>query len=380
MKKIYLDYAAATPMRSEILDVMRPYFSQKFHNPSATYLAGRAAKAELNQARGTVAMVLGARPAEIIFTAGATEANNLAVQGVMREFPDSEVVVSATEHASVLEPAGLYKHKLAPVDNSGLIVLNKLSKLITDKTVLVSVMLVNNEIGTIQPLGEVSAMIKKIVSQRRAQGNKRPLYLHTDAAQAANYLDLHVSRLGVDMTSLNGGKIYGPKQSGCLYVKAGTRIKPLIVGGGQELGLRSGTENPAAAAGFAKALELAAAARTEESKRLRELREGFEALIAQKISGALINGPAKHRAPHIVSLSVAGQDNERLMFELDERGVECAVGSACSASSQEPSHVLRAIGLSDAQARSTLRFSFGKDTTQASLRKTAALLAELTAD
>ncbi len=378
MKKIYLDYAAATPMKTEVLAAMRPYFTERFHNPSATYLAGRDARQAVNDQRSKVAQVLGARPAEIIFTSGATEANNLAIQGVMRQFPEAEALVSAIEHDSVLAPAGLFNHKLIPVDKQGRIILNKLSSLINDKTMLISVMLVNNEIGTIEPLREIAAIIKNVQDQRRTKGHKLPLYLHADAAQAAIYVDLHVSRLGVDLMSLNGGKIYGPKQSGCLYVKAGTKLQPLIVGGGQEFGLRSGTENPAAAAGFAEALELASARRAKESARISELRDEFESLLLQTIPNTKINGSPKHRAPHITSLTIDGTDSERLMMELDERGIESAVGSACSASSDEPSHVLRAIGLTDERSQSTLRFSFGDSTTSAGLKKTVEELARLT--
>jgi cysteine desulfurase len=225
----------------------------------------------------------------------------------------------------------------------------------------------------------VASLIKNILDRRRAAGNRLPLYLHSDAAQAANYLDLHVSRLGVDLMSLNGGKIYGPKQSGCLYVRAGLELQPLIVGGGQEFNLRSGTENVAAAAGFAKALEQASRNRTEESKRVGSLRDRFEEQLFKNISSASINGLSKHRAPHITSLTISGADNERLMMELDERGIECAVGSACSASSDEPSHVLGAIGLSQAEARSTLRFSLGRFTVETDIGQVVAELAALTA-
>jgi cysteine desulfurase len=380
MKRIYLDYAAATPMRPEVLAAMRPFFLENFYNPSATYLAGRAARLALGEQRAKVARVLGARPAEIVFTAGATEANNLAIQGVSRQWPDGEALVSAIEHDSVLAPAGLFKSKKVPVDQHGRIILNKLSNLITDKTVLISVMLVNNEIGTVQSVHEVVGLVKEELSRRREKSVKRPLYVHTDAAQAANYLDLHVSRLGVDLMSLNGGKIYGPKQSGCLYVKAGVSLRPLIWGGGQEFGLRSGTENLSAAAGFAAALELAAAKRSDESRRLTKLREDFEAALLAKIPDASLNGSAKYRAPHLVSLTIEGADNERLMFELDERGIECAVGSACSAGSDELSHVLKAIGLSDGQARATLRFSLGEGTSEGMLEKAAAELVGLTVD
>lgn len=367
MKRIYLDYAAATPMSPEVLTAMRPFFSDNFYNPSAGYLAARAARQALNEQRLSVAQSLGARPGEIIFTAGATEANNLALSGLMRRYPEGEVLVSAVEHGSVLAPARQYNCRLIPVDKQGIINLAKLEKMISPKTKLISVQLVNNELGVIQPLKE----IKKIL-------NKSSILLHTDAAQAAKYLDLHASRLGADLMSLNGGKIYGPKQSGCLYVKAGIRLKPLIAGGGQEFGLRSGTENLAAAAGFAEALTQAAASRRAEAKRLTDLRNQFERQLLNKIPGCHINGPANSRAPHITSLTIEGADAERLMFELDERGIECAVGSACGASSDEPSHVLKAIGLNDNQARATLRFSLGRPTTAAQLDKVVTELSDLT--
>ncbi|HET9721718.1 MAG TPA: cysteine desulfurase family protein [Candidatus Saccharimonadales bacterium] len=377
MKRIYLDYAAATPMSIEVLKAMEPYFSKKFYNPSATYLAARAVKQGINQARRQVAGLLGAKPAEITFTAGATEANNMAIQGIMRQFPNSELLVSSIEHESVIAPARLFKHREIPVTKKGLIDLAKLELMVGPQTVLVSVMLVNNELGTVQPLAEIAKILNKLSILRKANGNNRPLYLHTDAAQAANYLDLHVSRLGVDMMSLNGGKIYGPKQSGALYVKAGTQLRPLIVGGGQEQGLRSGTENTGAIMGFARALESAQEKRGAEAKRVAQMRESFEKQLLEQLPQAKINGAARHRAPHIISLSLSGQDNERLMMELDELGIECAVGSACSASRQEASHVLSAIGMSDKQARSTLRFSLGKHTTTAEIKKTTAELVRL---
>ncbi len=379
MKRIYLDYAAATPMDEKVLFAMQPYFSQNFYNPSANYLSARAVKQQLNQFRSSIAKALGAKPAEIIFTAGATEANNLSIQGVGRQYPDGEILVSAIEHESVLAPAGLFKTKQIPVDEAGIILLNKLSNLINDKTVLISVMLVNNELGTLQPLSEIAAMVKTIRQTRRTNSNHLPLYLHTDAAQAGNYLDIHVSRLGVDMLSLNGGKIYGPKQSGILYLKTGLKLQPIIVGGGQEFNLRSGTENIAAAAGLAEALDLAIQKRTAENKRVRELRNYFQELVANRLPMAVINGHKSHRAPHILSITTTGTDNERLMMELDERGIECAVGSACAASSDELSHVLSAIGLNQNQIRSTLRFSFGRFTTKNDIQRTVEDLVNLTA-
>jgi cysteine desulfurase len=378
-KTIYLDYAAATPMDPKVLSVMQPFFSEKFYNPSATYLAALAARRDLKEARHKVAQLLGAKPAEIVFTSGATEANNLAIQGIMDQFPRGEVLVSALEHESVLEPAGLFQNSQILVDKDGLIILNKLSNLINDNTVLVSVMLVNNELGTIQPLREVAAILDKVRQGRLDRKLNVPIYLHTDAAQAGNYLDLHTSRLGVDLMSLNGGKVYGPKQSGALYVKAGVKLRPLIVGGGQEFGLRSGTENLAANAGLAKALEIAQQKRSHESKKVSQLRQRFEQDLAGKIPSIFINGSKNHRAPHIVSLTIPGRDNERLMMELDEAGIQCAIGSACSASRNEASHVLGAIGLSDESARATLRFSLGRFTTKADSEKAVREIVRLSA-
>ncbi len=371
-KSIYLDYAAATPLDADVLKAMEPYFADDFHNPSAIYLAGRKARLALEQARAAVAKHLGARTGEIVFTAGATEANNLAVQGVMKNFDGGEILVSAIEHESVLAPAGLFNCRHVPVDKKGRLSLDKLAKLINDNTVLVSVGLVNNEIGSLQPLREIAQILKRVSNSRGSRG--LPLYLHTDAAQAANYFDLHVSRLGVDLMTINGGKIYGPKQTGVLYIRTGVKLQPLILGGGQESGLRSGTENVAGAMGLAKALDRAQQLKQEENQRVGRLRDLFIAELAAKFPKAIINSVSKNQSPHILSVTFPGTDNERLMMELDEAGVQVAVGSACSASSQEPSHVLKAIGLSNAQAQATLRFSFGRQTTEENIIKTLNIL------
>lgn len=373
---VYLDYAAATPMDPEVVSAMQPFFSDNFYNPSATYLAGRAARQSLSLVRGRVAAHVGCRPAEVIFTAGATEANNLAIQGVMRAFPEGEVLVSAIEHESVLAPAELGNCRRIPVDEKGIVDLAKLAEMVSEHTVLVSIMYVNNELGTIQPLREIAEILNKLRKIRLGSGNRLPLYLHTDAAQAGNFFDLNVARLGVDMMSVNAGKIYGPKQSGALFVKAGTRLQPLIVGGGQEMGLRSGTENLAAAAGLARALDLAQGGRKEEAQRLSKLRQDFESALTSKLPKARING-SKNRAPHIVSLTLPGTDNERLMMQLDEAGIICGLGSACSASSGEASHVLAAIGLSEDEARSSLRFSLGRGTTEEELARTIKALLDI---
>lgn len=376
-QSIYLDYAAATPVSDKVLSAMQPYFSENFYNPSATYLAARRAKEALEAAQASVANVLGARTSEIIFTAGATEANNLAIHGLMRLFPRANIVVSAIEHEAVLAPAGKYDCRIAGVQADGRVKLDDLAKKINESTVLVSIMLANNEIGTIEPLKQIAKLVAVERKNRQVVGNKLPIYLHTDAAQAANYLDLHMSRLGVDLLTLNGGKIYGPKQSGCLFVKTGVSLEPQIIGGGQENNLRSGTENVPASIGFAKALELTQAEKRQESTRLSKLQRYFFDELAERLPEAKINGSQKYRLPNNLHLTLPGQDNERLLFALDDRGVMAAAGSACSASDEASSHVLAAIGLGETDARASLRLTMGKTTTKEQLEYVLKTLTEL---
>jgi cysteine desulfurase len=359
---IYLDFAAATPLDVRVLKAMQPFYSEKFFNPSATYLAAKDVSHDLGDARARVAAQLGTRPAEIIFTAGGTEANNLAIRGVMEQFPDANLVVSAIEHESVLAPAHEYDCREVGVGADGTIDLNQLEKLIDDKTVLVSVMYANNEVGTIEPLREVAELVAKKRAERGKDG--LPLYLHTDACQAANYLDLHVARLGVDMMTINGGKIYGPKQSGALYVGAHVELKAQILGGGQERNLRSGTENVAQCVGLAEALEIAQTMRHDETKRLQELQTNFFEELEKELPTTVVNSSRKKRLPNNLHITIPGVDNERLLMQLDETGILAAAGSACSASDEEPSHVLRAMGVSDADAQSSLRATMGRGTTK----------------
>lgn len=372
---VYMDHAAATPLDERVLAAMRPYFSTRFYNPSAIYGAAQAVASDMAAARASIAVCLGAKPAEIIFTAGATEANNLAVQGIMNLHPGCNLVVSAIEHESILRPAAQYVCRQARVDHEGVIDLADLESKIDDDTVLVSVMYANNEVGTIQPLRDVVRLVTAVRRQRRSRGDGRPLYLHTDAAQAANYLDLHVSRLGIDLMSVNGGKIYGPKQSGLLYIRAGTRLEPLIYGGGQERGLRSGTENTPGIAGLAKALELAQAEHQTQRTRLLALRQQFEARLMELLPTATVNGSPCKRLPNNIHVTVPGHDNERLLMSLDAAGILAAAGSACSASDAEPSHVLRAMGLDDAAARASLRFTMGRGTSADDVERTVRALA-----
>jgi cysteine desulfurase len=377
MPHIYLDHAAATPVDPRVLAEMQPYFSELFYNPSALYSAAHNVRKAIYQARATVAACIGARPAEIIFTAGGSEANNLAVHGIMQKFPKAALLVSSIEHDSVLGAAGKYNRHLIPVTGEGILNVTALERLIDDETVFISVMYANNEIGTIQPIREIAAVVATVRKDRQSRGITLPLYLHVDGAQAANYLDLQVSRLGADLLSLNGGKIYGPKQSGVLFVKAGIQLEPLVYGGGQERGLRSGTENVPGIIGFAAALKQAQDMRHDEIRRLAGLQKHFISGIVQRIPEVVINGSLKHRLPNNVHITIPGADNERLIFGLDEAGIMAAAGSACSASSETPSHVLKACGLDDETARASLRFTMGRSTTEEEMSQVVNQLGKL---
>lgn len=364
----YLDYAAATPVDTDVLAAMQPYFSEIFYNPSATYLPARQAREALEESRSRVAQWLGVRSTEVIFTAGGTEGNNIAVSGIMENFPNCSVVVSSVEHESVLSPASKYNRSAALVTEQGRVDIADIGRKIDDDTVLVSVMYANNEVGTIQPLRQIAALVRGIRAKRKNQGNTLPLYFHTDACQAANYLDIHVEKLGVDMMTLNGGKLYGPKQTGALFVAKHIELASFIRGGGQERGIRSGTENVAGAVGFAAALEKAQSLSREESARLEKINKEAQGLLREKLPSSVINGSLKLRLPNNIHVTLPGLDNERVLLLLEQQGFLAAAGSACSASNEEPSHVLRAMGLSDEYARSSLRITMGRATTEADMR------------
>lgn len=361
---IYLDHAAATPIDTRVKEAMEPYLSENFYNPSAAYSKARLVKEHLNQARNQVARLIGAQSGEIVFTAGGTEANNLAVKGIMENYKEAEVLYSSIEHESVIAPAKTYRSKAVPVDSKGHIKTDVLAQMISSKTVLISIMLVNNELGTLQPIKDIANLVKKIRQERLNAGQQTPLFLHTDACQAPNCFLVNVARLGVDLMSLNGGKIYGPKQSGILFVKAGIKLEPLVLGGGQEGGMRSGTENVASIIGFAKALEIAQSEAKKHLEKMTKLNKKLRnGLIVSFGDGLRINSPIKKNSPASLSVTFYGQDNERLMFELDSRGITCSTASACSASKEDFSHVLKAIGIKEADARATLRFGFGRSNT-----------------
>lgn len=361
---IYLDYAAATPLDERVFAVMRPFLNEQFYNPSSPYSAAKSVKRSVAEAKEILGRAIGAKPSEIIMTAGATESINLAIWGIASAHKNAHVVTTSIEHAAVLESAKRYDHTRIPVQPTGLIDVDKLKKAITEKTVLISVGYVNNELGTVQPLKDVAAVVRQIREQRLADGSITPLYLHSDASQAAGYLDLSTARLGVDLLTLNAAKCYGPKQTGLLWVKSGIRLNPMIVGGGQEYSLRSGTESPANIIGFAAALQMAECKRKDRSEQVRLLRDGMQRQIVEALPHTVVNGHPKRRSPNHLHLAWLGIDGERVLYALDQRGVMVATGSACAANKGTRSHVLTAIGMDAALADGSIRITLGKDTTE----------------
>lgn len=376
MKPIYLDYAAATPVDDRVLAAMQPFWAEQFYNPSSSTLAAKRVKAAVEDSRARVAHWLGAKPSEVIFTAGATESINLAVSGVMRAYPGGEALVLATEHDAVLASAGQYGCHLIPVHPNGTANLEALKKMITDHTVVVSVGYANNEIGTIQTIKDVAAVVAEARRLRQLKNNKLPLYLHTDASQAANYLDLHASRLGVDLLTLNGGKMYAPKQTGVLFVKSDVKLAPLTIGGGQERGLRSGTENVAGIVGLATALDIAQSERKEAIAKVGALRDELQRTLAEAFPDMIVNGNLKKRLPNNLHISWPGVDGERLLMLLDERGVMVSTGAACAANKDTSSHVLAAIGLDAHTIQGSLRLTLGRFTTPVHIEQAARIITE----
>jgi len=363
---MYLDYAAATPLDPTVLAAMQPYFSEKFYNPSSPYAPAVAVRREYDAAKAAIAAVIGVRPAELTMTAGATESINLAFAGGR-----GHVVTTTIEHQSVLAAAARGDHTLVAVDHNGRVDPAAIAKAIQPDTWLISVALANNELGTIQPLNRIAEVVKSVRSERLAQGNTTPLYLHSDASQGAGQLDLHVTRLGVDMLTLNAAKVYGPKQVGLLYASRSVALTPQIVGGGQESGRRSGTENVAGVVGMATALRMADQSRHSEIIRLSGLRDTLQATLTEAFPDAVVSGHHKHRLSGHLHISFPGVDAERLVFGLEARGVLVATGSACAANHGTRSHVLTAIGLDDRTADGSLRLSLGKSTNGETIDKAA---------
>lgn len=376
-KVIYLDYAAATPVDSRVLSAMLPYFSEKFYNPSAAYLPAKHLRGEYELEKGLLANSIGAKSSDLIITGGATESINLAF--TVLKNTSGHCLISAIEHAAVRESAKHFSGgdfneiKVLP---TGLIDLNDLKQKIREDTVLISVALVNNELGTIQPLSEISRLLQEIKQSRLKQNNLTPLFLHSDASQAMNLLDLSVARLGVDLLTINSAKIYGPKGIGALYVACGIKLSPVAFGGGQEMGLRSGTENVPALIGFAMAAKLAKEHLVSSRQKYQEFTKHFKQIIEEKsIIQPLWLGDPKHQLANFVPVCFKGLDAERLIFKLEDQGVYLSTGAACAASKGQKSHVLAAIGLSDQEIAGSLRITFGLQNQLEDIKKAANLIA-----
>ena len=369
---IFLDAAATTPVRREVLEAMWPYLTGEFGNPSSRHSLGDAAATALAGARAATAMALGCRPGEITFTSGGTEADNLAVKGIAlaRRAADpllDRVVISAVEHPAVEESARYLERvhgfavDVVPVDGHGRVTQDALAAVLRPETALVSIMYANNEVGTVQPIARLAALA-------RAHG----VPFHTDAVQAAGWLPLDTAALGVDALSISGHKLGAPKGNGALFLRGRTRVEPVIHGGGQERGRRSGTENVAGAVALATALTLAGEARPERAGRVAALREDFIRTVLAGVPGAILTGHPAERLPSVASFCFPGTSGESVLLELERQGVICSSGSACAAGSDEPSPVLLALGIEPAVAQTAVRFSFDATVTAAELQEAAA--------
>lgn len=372
MEQMYLDHAAATPLDERVLTAMQPYFSDMFYNPSSPYVAAVRVRRDYETAKDRIAHTIGAKGDEIIITAGATESINIAFSSI-----GGHVIVPAIEHHAVLAAARRQDHTIVNVDSNGRVSAVAIERSLRSNTRLVSVALANNELGTIQPIRDIAAVIKKERERRRVGGSQVPIYLHSDASQGVGQLDIHVARLGVDLLTINAGKIYGPKQVGALYADPRIILTPLVVGGGQERGLRSGTENVAGTIGFAKAAELAESHRSGESKRLENLRNTLQATLLRAFPDAVISGHQKHRLPGHLHISFPSIDAERIVFGLETKGVMVATGSACAANSGTRSHVLEAIGLAPEIADGSLRMTLGRLSTEENTLRAGKIITEV---
>jgi cysteine desulfurase len=358
---LYLDHAATTPTDQEVVEAMKPYFTELFGNASSVHAAGRAAKAALETARGRIAQVIGAQPAEIMFTSGGTEADNAAIRGTLDAIPDGArrgIVTTAAEHHAVLSVCEDLEHgghhtDILPVDAHGIVEQRALDTALERRPALVSLMYANNEVGAITPLSELSPRI-------HAAG----ALLHTDAVQGLGKITVDVNAMGVDLMTLTAHKIYGPKGIGVLYIRNGVPWNPQLKGGGQERGRRPGTENVALAVGFARAVELAVERMPEERRRLGSMRDALETKIRSTLPGVIVNSDAGQRLPTILNISfdssVMQMHGEMLIVNMDLAGIAASSGSACTSGSVQPSHVLTAMGRDSATAAASIRFSFGR--------------------
>lgn len=368
---MYLDHAAATPVDPKVVAVMLPYFSDTFYNPSAPYSPAIAVRREYVEAKSLIAQTIGAKGDEIIMTAGATESINLAFNSI-----GGHIITANVEHHAVLEAAKQHDYTLVAADERGMVQAASVKAAIRPDTRLVSIALANNELGTIQPIRDIAEIVKTERQERLARGDYTPIYLHSDASQGVGQLDVNVARLGLDLLTLNAAKVYGPKQVGLLWSASHVVLAPQIRGGGQERGIRSGTENVAGTVGFAKAMELASEHRKYESDRLATLRDQLEVSLVAAFPGAVISGHKKHRLAGHLHMSFPGLDAERVLFALESRQVLVATGSACAANKGTRSHVLTAIGLAPEVADGSLRMTLGHLSTTENMLTAATIIIE----
>ncbi len=372
MRRIYLDHAATTPTDPLVIKEMQPYFGEIFGNPSSTHLFGQEAKAACEKAREKIAAFIGANSEEIVFTSGGTEADNLALRGVAlaNEHKGNHIITTSIEHHGVIEPCrfleGLgFKVTYLPVDRYGVVDPEDVRKAITDKTILISVMHANNEVGTIEPISKIGEIAK-------AGG----IYMHTDAVQSVGKIPVDVEELKVDLLTLSGHKIYGPKGIGALYVRKGTKLAPLLYGGHHERARRAGTENVPGIVGLGKACEIASKNLLENADHLERLRNRLEVKIKEKVNRLHLNGHPVRRLPHILNISFEFIEGESLILNLDMKGIAASTGSACASGSLEPSHVLIAMGVSREIAQGAVRFSLGRGNTEEETDYTVEVLRE----
>lgn len=360
MKRIYLDYAATTPTHPEVMKAMLPYFTDAFGNPSSIHSFGQEAKGAIEKARNQVAALIGAKSEEVVFTGSGTEADNFALKGVAlaNQGKGNHIITSSIEHHAVLETCKFLEKQgfsvtYLPVDGYGMVDPSGVKKAITVKTILISVMHANNEVGTVEPIAEIGNIAREA-----------EIYLHTDAVQTAGHIPVDVNKLNVDLLSISAHKLYGPKGIGALYIRKGTKVSSFMHGGDQERGKRASTENVPAIVGFGKAAEIAQREMLEEAQKLTVLRDQLIEGILKSIEHTQLNGHPVMRLPNNVNVSVDYVEGESMLLNLDLAGICASTGSACSSSALEPSHVLVAMGLPHLQAHGSLRFTSGKWTTE----------------
>jgi cysteine desulfurase len=373
MNAIYLDYAATTPVDAEVIEAMLPYFREAFGNPSSIHSFGQQARSAVEDAREKVSSFLGVKPAEIIFTSGGTESDNFAIKGIAyaNRKKGNHIITSAIEHHAVMEPCHFLEREgfevtFLPVDSFGLVDPRDVAKAITGRTVLVSIMHANNEIGTLQPIAEIGKISRE-----------RGVCFHTDAVQTFGHMPFTADELNVDLLSLSAHKLYGPKGVGALYIRQGTRIEPHMHGGEQEGKRRASTHNVPGIVGLAKAVELAEKAMAEEETRITGLRNRLIRGIFDRIDRVRLNGHPENRLANNVNVSIEYCEGEAMILSLDLMGIACSTGSACSSTSVEPSHVLRAIGLSVEETRGSLRFSLGRYTEESQIDQVLEVLPKI---